>query len=147
MRKFCLFIRNCFFFSFFLLFFFALPWKEKYNIFFQILQVLSWNLRSFLSMKLESCISWIIRSFSRVDSFYFFSSELFFVRLYIVDFWQCSEHVSDSKSTRFLNMLLVLNMWGFWIYLSQNIRKFLFLKYKDFSVVFFPRIFGAFWES
>ena len=117
------------------------------QFFFQILQVLSWNIRTFLSMKLESCISWNKRRFFRVGSFYFFSSELFFVRLYIVDFWQCSEYVSDSKSTRFLNMLLVLNMWGFWIYLSQNIRKFLFLKYKDFSGFFFPRKFGAFWES
>ena len=29
-------------------------------------------------------------------------------------------------------MLLVLNMRGFWIYLSQNKRKFRFLKYKRF---------------
>ena len=72
----------------------------------------------------------------------------------IVDVWQCSEYVSVSKYTKVLNMLLVISMLGFWvyisryikrfwIYLSQNIRKFCytrvlniaFLKYKTCSVM------------
>ena len=43
---------------------------EKY-IFFQALQVASWNIRSFLSLRLESSISQNIINFFRVASFYF----------------------------------------------------------------------------
>ena len=138
-----------FVFSFFSSFFLLHLLDKKYKFFFifQILKVLSWNIRDFLSLKLETSISWNIRSIFRVVSFYFLSSELFFAKLSIVNFWQCSEYVSDSKSTRFLNMLLVLNMSGFWIYLSQNIRRFLFLKYKNFFGVSVSRKLVVFREN
>ena len=34
----------------------------------------------------------------------------------IADVWHCSEYASGSEYNRVLNMLLVLNMLGFWIY-------------------------------
>ena len=50
-----------------------------------------------------------------------------------LEFWiyQGSECASSSKYIRVLNML------GFWIYVSRNIRKFRFLKYKN---VRFPEV-------
>ena len=47
-------------------------------------------------------------------------------------FWQCSEYeyILGTIYTRFLNMLVALNILGFWIYLSWNIGKLRFLKYK-----------------
>ena len=53
--------------------------------------------------------------------------------------WQCSEY------TRVLNMLLVLNMLGFWIYLSWNIRKTFFKKIWESSVSWKLEI--LFWEK
>ena len=47
------------------------------------------------------------------------------------------QYTTGSEHTRVLNMLLVLNMLGLWIYRSLNIRKFFFLKYEEF-------IFGGF---
>ena len=46
-----------------------------------------------------------------------------FIKNSIIDAWQWSEYASGSEYTRFINMLLALNMPGFWIYLSRNIRK------------------------
>ena len=53
-----------------------------------------------------------------------------FAKHSIVDVWQCSEFLGTNH-TWILNMLLVLNMLGFWIYLSRNIRQFRFLKYES----------------
>ena len=146
----------------------SLATNKKSEIFyFQFLQALSWNIRSFLSLVLESSISRNIRHFFRmwffqfsslevlswnISKFHFlkykksffekiwetFSEQLFlnflsldlkvcyvaiFVKCSIVDISQCSEYTLGSEYTRVPNMLLVLNMLWFWIYLSRNIRK------------------------
>ena len=101
----------------------------------------------FLSLELESSISQNIRSFIRVGCFYFSSSGklessvsqslrkcsrcLLLAKISIVGFWQCSEYALGSKH------VMVLNIPGFWINLSRNIRKFRFLKYKK---VPFPEV-------
>ena len=121
--------------------------------FFQTRKILSLNIRSFLGLGLHNFISQNIRNFLKVDSFCFSSSESYFLKYWarklhfqeykkvrkvavfvkrsIVNVWLCSEYISDSEFTRVLNMLLVLSMSGFWIYLSRNIRKFHFLKQKE----------------
>ena len=47
---------------------------------FQALQVLSWNIISFLSLELESYISQNIRNILRVDPIQFLSSEIYFLK-------------------------------------------------------------------
>ena len=55
----------------------------------------------------------------------FFIFQTFFAKRPIVD---VSEYASGSKNTTILDMLLVLNISGFRIYLSQNIRNFRIVK-------------------
>ena len=47
---------------------------------FQTLQVLSWNIISFLSLELESSISQNIRNILRVDSIHLLSTEIYFLK-------------------------------------------------------------------
>ena len=61
----------------------------------------------------------------------------YFCKTFIVYVWQCSECASGFEYTRFLNLFLVLNMPGFWIYLSWKIRKFGFPKIRK----------AFFWEN
>ena len=57
-----------------------------------------------------------------------------FAKRSISDVWQCSEYTVGSEYTRFLSMLLVLNMLGFWIYLSRNIGKTFSKKIWEYSI-------------
>ena len=83
----------------------ALPRNKKWEIFvFKALQVLSWNIRNFLSLGLKGSIPQNIRHFLRVGSFYFSSWESYFL-----------------KYKKF-----------FRVSISYNIRKFCFLKYNKY---------------
>ena len=53
----------------------------------------------------------------------------------IVDVWQYFEYASGSEYTRFLNMLPVLNMPGFWIYFSRNIRRFSYARVSNIPLL------------
>ena len=89
------------------------------------------RLESSIFGNIRSCFSWNIRKCAR---------QLFLQKRSIVDVWQSSKYALSSKYIRVLNMLIALNMAGFWIYLSRNIRKYRyasvlnipFLKYKEF---------------
>ena len=54
--------------------------SRLFYLFFMPLQVLTWNIRRFLSLGPESFISSNIRNFLRVSSFYFSSSESWFLK-------------------------------------------------------------------
>ena len=84
-------------------------------------------------MRLESSFSGNIRKSASVA---------IFAKHFIVDLWQYSEYALgcklyqgseytfNSKYVKVWNMFLVLNVLGFRICLSRNIRKFHFQKYK-----------------
>ena len=79
--------------------------NKKYYLFdLQTLQAFSWNIKSFLSLALETCISWNITNFLRVFFFNFPSSESYFLKY--------------KKSIRLES------------FISRKIRKFRFPKYK-----------------
>ena len=93
-----------------------LKYKKQYKGFFFIFwfgKVASWNIT-------ESSVSWNIRKLFRAV---FLKKTFCGLRLEIaIGSYFCKivhhrgEYASSSKYTRVLNMLLVLNMLGFWIY-------------------------------
>ena len=106
---------------------------------FQALQVLSWNIISFLSLELESYISQNIRNILRVDPIQFLSSEIYFLKYKQFGGASVSWKVRNffprvyvSQSIR--NIFAVSVSWHvkkpfFW----QNIRNFLGVDFFHFS--------------
>ena len=100
------------------------------QIFFQALQVLSWNLRSLLSLWLKSSVSCNIRHFFRVGFFHFLSSESCFLKYKKVRFpeWNIGNFFGVSISQNIKKAFFWENIKNFVILepessISRNIRK------------------------
>ena len=61
-----------------------------------------------------------------------------FAKRSIIDVWQCSEYVSDSKYAMVLNMLLVLNISGFWICHGSKYARVLNILFQKYKKAPFP---------
>ena len=105
--------------------------RSRFLFVFEVLSAPFWNIRSFFL----ACGN--IRNFLRVGVFHFLTSEIYFLK------YKKNIRVESSFSGNMwkFRYAMVLNipfqkyktsfvMLGFWIFLSRNIRKFRFWKYK-----------------
>ena len=109
-------------------------WRNIRNFGFLGFRNFSWNIRSFLSLGLESFIFWNIRNFLTVFFFYFSSSESYFLKYKKVCRVSVSRNIRKSFIWENIRNFLKLEPESS---ISQNIRK-----YKNF----FQREFFSFFK-
>ena len=94
---------------------------------FQALQVLSWNIISFLSLEVESSISQNIRNILRVDSIHLLSTEIYFLK-YKQFFFLGGGGTSVSWKVRnfFFELFVSQNIRNIFVSFSWHVKNSLF---------------------
>ena len=92
---------------------------------FQALQVLSWNIISFLSLEVESSISQNIRNILRVDSIHLLSTEIYFLK-YKQFFLGEGTSVSWKVRNFFFELFVSQNIRNIFVSFSWHVKNSLF---------------------